>query len=56
LLLNDSDVRLGQKQTCATQNGMSALPLKATTKADISSQIALLGLGLAMCGLTMHHA
>jgi hypothetical protein len=26
---------LGQKQTCAVQNGMSALPLRATAKADI---------------------
>jgi len=26
---------LGQKQTCAAQKGMSALPPKATTKADI---------------------
>jgi len=28
---------LGQKQTCAAQNGMSALPPIATAKADIAS-------------------
>ena len=27
---------LGQKQTCAAQNGMSALPLITTVKADIA--------------------
>ena len=27
---------LGQKQTCAVQNGMSALPLIAIVKADIA--------------------
>jgi hypothetical protein len=31
---------LGQKQTCAAQNGMSALHLIATVKADIASQDA----------------
>ena len=30
----------GQKQTCAAQNGMSALPLIATVKADIALQDA----------------
>ena len=31
---------LGHEQTCAAQNGMSALPPKATVKADLS-QIAM---------------
>jgi hypothetical protein len=29
---------LGQKQTCAAQNVMSALPPKATAKADIGNR------------------
>jgi len=35
LVKGQPDVALGQKQTCAAQNGMSALPLKATEIADI---------------------
>jgi len=30
---------LGQKQTCAPQNAMSALPPKATEKADIQQMV-----------------
>ena len=36
---------LGQKQTCAAQKGMSALPPKATAKADIDGLEAADGLG-----------
>jgi hypothetical protein len=31
-------VRFGQKQTCAVQNAMSALPRIATAEADVSPQ------------------
>jgi hypothetical protein len=40
-MVNDMSA-LGQKQTCAAQNVMSALPPKATAKADIGEPSCLL--------------
>ena len=44
---------LGHKQTCAAQNGMSALPPIATTKADMLQMVmSALPLKAEMCGAT----
>ena len=43
---------LGQKQTCAVQNAMSALPPKAASKADIRQS----GLSLSLADSAAIHA
>ena len=44
---------LGQKQTYAAQNGMSALPLVATAKADLGKRVmSALPLIADMCSAT----
>jgi hypothetical protein len=43
---------LGQKQTCALQKAMSALPPKATAKADIANVMSALHPIADMCGAT----
>ena len=42
---------LGQKQTCAPQNAMSALPLIATAKADIRKRSCPLCLRKRTCAV-----
>jgi hypothetical protein len=46
---------LGQKQTCAVQNGMSALPPIATAKADMPQMVmSALPPKADMCGALAH--
>jgi hypothetical protein len=37
---------LGQKQTCAAQNGVSALHPKATAKADMPALVVFIAIGV----------